>query len=270
MSQNNYGNGKNLFVTPVLWYGMKLHLLWPFAFGLALILTVNSCTKTVTGPTVIDSTTIRDTLRDTLRVTLGIQQALVRFTSMFPGSTPPTIAISKAPGGIPFAYATSPLTGAYIPLRPDTSYTFYLSSSGWSGSLTIPPLGSALTTWALFLIISNNDTSMHPVWSIDSEHLTPPPPGYCYVRGIDGISDGGQYDLDLDTVYNDLVPIQIYQITRYVLVKAGVHTIFLRTVGTAETPLQKPDNFQEGSYYTIRATGSFGDNSAQLTIDQEE
>jgi len=239
------------------------------------MLAMNSCTKTIVQTKTVDST-VFDTLHstDTLRDTLGTRIAWIRFVSMFPGSTPPTVAISKTPGGVAFAYATTPLTGNYLPLHPDTSYTFYLSSPelpGWSSALAIPPLGSTLSTYALFLIISNNgaDSSMHPSWSIDSEKLTPPPLGYCYVRGIDGISDGSQYDLDLDTIYHDLVPIQSYQITRYVLVKAGEHTIFLRTIGTGDTPLQIPGNFQDGSYYTVRATGSFSNSDAQLALDQE-
>lgn len=254
---------------------MKIHVLWPFAFGLVLVLTMNSCTKTIVQTnTVFDTLHRTDTLQsmDTLRDTAGL--GWIRFVSMFPGATPPTIFISKTPGGSAFSFGTTPVTGTFLPLRPDTSYTFYLSSPnlpGWSSTLDIPPLGSTINTYALFLIISPNgkDSTMHPFWSIDSEKLTPPPAGYCYVRCIDGIPDGDQYKLDLDSVYNDLTDIQNLQITRYVLIKAGEHTVLFRTIGTANTPLQKPGNFQDGAYYTVRANGSFGDHSEQLTIDQE-
>jgi hypothetical protein len=250
---------------------MKLHVLWPFAFGLAFILTVNSCTKTVTGPT--DSVIVRDTSRDTLHDTLGTHQAWVRFVSMIPDSIATEIILSKTQdaNASQFAYALNSVSGNYLPLRSDTSYLFYLSNpnrTGWSTTLNIPTANESMKTWALFWL----SNQVRPIPSTDSEKLTPPPPGYCYVRFMDGINDPSgspTYFFDLDTVYHDLVPIQDLQISQYVLVKAGEHTLFLRESGTSNTPLQVPGNFEDGSYYTVRATGSFTANNAKLTLDQE-
>jgi hypothetical protein len=257
--------GKNLFGALVLYSGMKLHVLWPFAFGLVIMLTMNSCTKTIVQTKTVDSTIVD---------TSG--PALVRFVSMFPDSIATSIDISKVHNGVPtaFTYAVNTMSGSFFPIRPDTSYTFQLSSStmpGWSASLDVPVLGNSINTFALFLFNNN----FVPRRSIDSEYLTPPPLGYCYLRFIDGIADGADnYYLDLDTIYKDLFsnsqPISNLDITRYVLVKAGVHTLFLRTSGSSLTPLQtNPDNLVDGFYYTVRATGSFTDNNAKLTIDQE-
>jgi hypothetical protein len=247
---------------------MKLHILWPFAFGLLLLVSMNSCTKTITNT--VDSTTV-----DTLRDTVGSRQAWIRFVSMFPDSLATTVIISKnltTPSV--FAYAVNSVSGSYFPLRSDTSYLFYLSSPtipGWSDSLAIPILGNTVNTLALFRF----GDQTQPQRSIDSEKLTPPPLGYSYVRFINGISDGtADFYLDLDTVGNPLfssmVPIQDGQISPYVLVKTDrSHTLYLRTPGTTDVLLTQLGNFENGSYYSVRAIGLLSENNARLVIDQE-
>ena len=251
---------------------MKFHILWPFAFGALVLFSMNSCTKTVVQ-------TQTDTLRstDTLRDTLGPHEAWIQFLSMFPDSIATTILLSTTPNANSSLYtvAQNSISGAYLPLRADSSYMFYLSSPsmpGWEDSLPIPQLGNTLNTYALFLV---DPLRMEPGRSVDSEKLTPPPSGYCYVRFVNGISDASSISFDIDSIGNALFAnngnfgrTDFESFSSYALVKAGTHSIYLESQGNA--PLQRPNNsFKEGYWYTVRATGSIKENNAHVDIDPE-
>ncbi len=262
--------------------GMKFHTLWPFAFGLLLLASMNSCTKTVLE-------TQTDTLRatDTLRDTLGPHEAWVRFVSIFPASVATELELSTTSDVNSSLYTVAPnsLGGSYLPLRADTSFMFYISNPampGWEdSSLRIPVLGNTINTYALFLV----DTSPgHPYFSVqsqravDSEKLTPPPADSCYVRFINGISDGSAaFDFDLNALGNSLFltnghsePIYWAALSQYGLVRVGTHTIYLRTPGTTDAPLQLQNyTFRAGHWYTVIATGSLKENTGRINVDQE-
>ncbi len=239
---------------------------------------MGSCTKTITEPGTTD--TLRDTLHsvdtlhtlDTLHDTLGSGQAWVRFVSMYPDP----LRLSTAQGTL-FTIAFNTCQGQYIPLRADSSYTFYLTDAGnpgWSDSLPIGILGNAIYTIALFPLGANNADWDQPI--IDSEKLTPPPPGYCYLRFIDGNGDQ-QFFIDLDSAGNSLfkanghsVSFSYKSLTPYVLIKANTsHTIFLRDPSTGQTPVRNQEYFVDGFYYTGRIIGSLKNNTAQIAFDQE-
>ena len=251
---------------------MKFHILWPFAFGALVLLSINSCTKTVVQ-------TQTDTLRstDTLHDTLGPHEAWIQFLSMFPDSITRSILISTTPdaNSTLLTVAQNSIDGRYLPLRADSSYMLYLSTPslpGWQDSLPIPQLGNTLNTYALFLV---DPLRMEPGRSVDSEKLTPPPPGYCYVRFVNGIPDAPSISLALDTLGKSLFPnngnfgrTDFESISPYALVRAGTHSIYLESQGNP--PLQRPNNsFKEGYWYTVRATGSIKENNAQIGLDPE-
>ncbi len=246
---------------------MKVHILWPFAFGFVLLLGMNSCTKTI-----VQTNTVVDTLHSV--DTVGL--AYIRFICMFPDTMTTSLRISKTSNANTlFATATQSVPGGYIPVRPDTSYTYFFSTTDnlWMDSEALPAPGLTMTTYALFL--SGNRILISP--TIDSEQWTPPPSGYCYVRFLEGIAGSpAQFFLDLDTIGHSLFyrsnghskSITYPDFSSYVLVKAGEHTLFLRDPLTLETYAQIPGNFQDGSYYTVIATGTSG-TDAKLMPDLE-
>jgi hypothetical protein len=254
---------------------MKIRHLWPFAFGIIIIVSMNSCTKT---NTVVQTKTVDSTVVDT------VGRGWVRFVSMFPQASQINIYEGNDTIGLPFAVAQNSCPSSYIQVSPNlpTIFRAYIPSLGGFQLLPIPEgLGPTMNTYALFLSVSGGDSTFYPKSSIDSEQFTPPPADSCYVRLINGIPDApGPFFVDLDDTalghsvfYSNSQPQSIpnFSFSYYALVPAGQHTIYLR--------LDEPNNpqtgisfstsylFEGGGYYTILATGSI--NGGGISVNQE-
>ncbi len=252
---------------------MKIHRWWPFAFGIIVIISVNSCTKTV-ETTKVDSLTVVDSVRDT------VGRAWIRFVSMFPGNVATLINLYQA-DSTPFTTARNSCPNTYIPIRPDTSSTFYanIPSLGGYKLVPIPPLRQTMNTYGLFLLTNGVDSSLELVRSYDSEKFTPPPPGYCYFRMINGIADAeGPFFVDTGAVGNSLFfangkpqSIPAFNFSYYALIPAGEHTFYLRIDDPSNpqppVPFQTVQLCESGAYYTLRATGPMA--TGTIGIDQE-
>lgn len=254
---------------------MKNRHLWPFALGVIILISMNSCTKTVVQTTV-DSVTVIHTVKDTI----GLAQ--IRFVSMFPAYDGQVINIYGAGDSIhQILIAQNLCPNTYFDIRPDTLTTLYTripSLNNWLDSIPIPPPGPTMRTYALFLAGSQGDSSFTPVWSNDSEKFTPPPPGYSYIRLINSVADLLPLFVDLDTVKNAvLFPRALsqstppFQISEYTLIPDGQHMIYLR-VDDSNNPktvvaFSLGQNFEDGQYYTILATGPSTNGS--IAIDKE-
>ncbi len=270
---------------------MKNHILWPFLFGVIIIVSINSCTKTITQIKTVDSTvTVRDTVRDTAG------DAEVRFICMFPDNVTTNIPIHKTDASLLVA-AQNFCPSVYSPVWPDSSMIFLASiivpslNLDWYDTMFLPPLGHTMNTYALFFDIDNtpdkSDTSLRYTYSVDSEKLTPAPANECYVRFIHGIQDADQFYVELDTADNTTavhsifyssgpprlpLPIQWGIISDYVLIPSGPHTLYFQpasNLSTGQVSFTIPQSFEAGGYYTVLATGRMSDGSDQIVVDQE-
>src|ERR1700679_3264582 len=159
---------------------MKTHHFWPIVVGVIIIVSMNSCTKTVTDVKTVDSTIVDTNGR-----------GFIRFVSMFPPSAGTEFQIFNA-DTTPFTYASNTLPGSYFPVSPNLPMTLYANIPIFQGLqfMPLPAPGPTMNTYALFLFVnSQGDSTLQPIRSIDSEKLTPPPPGYSYIRLINGIPD---------------------------------------------------------------------------------
>ncbi len=249
---------------------MKTHHFLPIVVGVIIIVSMNSCTKTVTDVKTVDSTVV-----DT------IGRGFIRFVSMFPPSAGTEFQIFNA-DTTPFTYASNTLPGSYFPVSPNLPLTLY-GNIPFLGGLQFMPLpapGPTMNTYALFLFVnSQGDSTLQPIRSIDSEKFTPPPPGYCYIRLINGIPDSpGPFFVDLDTVDSSIFSSHskpqstpAFSFSSYALIPAGQHTIFLRIDDSndpqTEVPFQTSYRFDGGQYYSVLATGSLTNGS--IVVDQE-
>ncbi len=254
---------------------MKIRHFWPFAFGVIFIVSINSCTKTVVQ-TNVDSLTIVDSIRDTLGL------GLVRFVSMFPQGASSFINIyeGKDTVGIPLTVASNSCPNSYIPVSPNISTNFYAYVPVLNGNQFMPLAAPrhTMNTVAMFLSTNSQDSNFNYVVNTDSEKFTPPPPGYCYIRLINGIADAVlPFYVDLDTVgqsifYSGSVPQSIppFSFSYYALIPAGQHTIFLRTEDSfhpRQVAYQFSQQCEDGGYYTIEAIGPMANKI--IGIDKE-
>lgn len=243
---------------------MKTHHFWPIVVGVIIIVSMNSCTKTVTDVKTVDSTIVDTNGR-----------GFIRFVSMFPPSAGTEFQIFNA-DTTPFTYASNTLPGSYFPVSPNLPMTLYANIPIFQGLqfMPLPAPGPTMNTYALFLFVnSQGDSTLQPIRSIDSEKLTPPPPDYSYIRLINGIPDAtGPFFADLDTVdssifYSNSKPqsIPAFSFSYYALIPAGQHTIFLRIDDSNDpqtvVPFQTSYRFDGGQYYSVLATGSLTNGS---------
>ncbi len=245
---------------------MKIPVLCLVIAAVCIGLSLDSCTKTV-----VETKIVTDTLRDT---TQGM--ALVRFVSLFPDTIAGPLYLSATPdrNSSLFTTVSTSCGNQYIPIRPDTSLKCYVTNSsntGFLDSVTIPPLGQTLNTYALFF-----NSGLRYRRTIDSAKLTPPPPGYAYVRLINGNQSIGDSQLDTSaTIEGSLFisPVGFSEASAYVLVKAGrPYTVILREQDNSEVLNTTPQTFTDGAYYTAQATGYLDSNGMthfHLAINEE-
>jgi len=263
----------------LLQLGMKMRILWiPVLTGLFL-LSVNSCTKTVTGPKETD--TLHDTLRDTLHIHDTLGPALLRFVSMFPDSAATLITIATSPTSQAVYQATNVVQSLYFPVPANSAQWYYLSIPGtqFSDSVPLPPLtATSITTYALFL--DPFDGRIKFTRGDDSAKSKLAPPGMCYLRFINGLPDyptsGPLLYVDLDSVGKSVfkagtvsIPYAWQEVSPYAVVPIGNHQVYLRNPSTSEIVAQKGVNFAEGGYYTAHVTGKKTTNSLNFEIDAE-
>jgi len=256
---------------------MKTPILFILAVTAAFLVTVNSCTKTVTQT--VDST-VRDTVHDTALIPVG--GAALRFLSMFPKSVSNTWDFTNDSDGSNTAYYSTSVTSPYyIQIPPSTPVTYYLflNQSTFLGSIPLPSLGDgSITTVAVF------DTSQGIIQIAlgnDSAKSTPPPPGYCYLRFVNGVPD---YPSPQPLVYLDLDgkdtsvflsngfdrPYYWKEISPYALIPSGQHAVNLRDSPLGNIIYTNTSVFQSGLYYTAHITGTQAAGNVIFAIDAEK
>jgi hypothetical protein len=246
---------------------MKTYHLLPFAFGVMIIVSMNSCTKTDTVTQIKDSTVV-----DSIRDTVGLGH--IRFISMIPGSD---IEIDNADSTTEFTYASNTISGSYFPVPPEASMNLFAFIPTLVGlqPMPLPAPGPTFNTYALFLI-NGQTTTFQFTRSIDSEKFTPPPPDSCYFRLINGDPNSDPFFVDIDTeghsiFYNNSNPqsISFTTFSYYARIPAGEHTFYLR-VDNPNDPqkvISSTYSFlcEGGQYYTAQASPS-----GTISIQQEE
>jgi hypothetical protein len=260
---------------------MKTPILFILAVTAAFLVTVNSCTKTITQTKDVDST-VRDTviIRDTALLPVG--GAAIRFLSMFPDSIGTPLKFSTTSDGNNIAfYASNTISSTYLPVSPTTQLTYYLfipNQSTYFGSIPLPALGvGSITTIAVF---DNGVGNVQIALGSDSVKLTPPPAGYCYLRFANGVNDYPNPPavyIDLDGTDTSVFlsngfdrPYGWREISPYVLIPTGHHLVNLRDSPLGNILYQ--DNnvvFQDSGYYTAHITGSQTAGSVIFAIDKE-
>jgi hypothetical protein len=242
-------------------------LLVLLAFGIIIIVSINSCTKTNTVTQVKDSTVV-DTVRDT------IGRGFIRFVSMLPPSAGADITIFNADSVTQFTTVSSNILGSYFPVMPDTSMTLfaYIPSLGGFQFMPLPKPGETMNTYALFIVGGAFDV----VRSIDVEKFTPPPADSCYFRLINGDESApGPFFVDIDTVGHSIFytnslaqSIPFPGISYYARIPAGEHTFYLRAdePTNPDTVISSRPLFQcaGGQYYTAEV-----DSSGILSVQPE-
>ena len=263
-------------------------------FSVFLIVSMISSGCSKSSPTEVDTLRVHDTLthRDTIIHkdtvihidTLLVGPAHVRFISFLDNGSSITLKSSSGNNAPPIASATPQSIKSYLPIRSDTSLTIYATFS--DGSLlknslfVIPSLGpQELVTIALFQ--TGNDLS--PVFGVDSAIAQQAPPGFAWLRLINGVSDfpvpSPRVNAWFDTfsnppVYRDPmthaeadVPYQ--GLANYVLVPSGQHTVLIKGP-TGSTAIYTASHFfVDGGYYTFRTTGSRAAATDRASIDDE-
>jgi hypothetical protein len=190
----------------------------------------------------------------------------------------------------PFASATQIMTKEFVPIHSDSSlvlYTeYYIGPEFHVDSLTIPsdsltPL--SLNTIALFQIDQDGTTRIAPFFANDSLRKVVAPPGKTYFRFINGIADHPQPSpavnlylddpqgkpLFLDNSGTTSRPINFLELRNYLLIPAGVHTIYVRKDGDDAILYQSQKTFRAGGYYTAKLTGSKTVGNDAFAIDEE-
>jgi hypothetical protein len=257
---------------------MKTPILFIFALTALFLVTVNSCTKTVTQT--VDST-FRDTVRDTAIVPAG--GAALRFISMFPTSIANSMDLTTDSGGSNRAYYTTNVTSPYyIQVPPSTPLTYYLfiNQSTYLGPISLPSLAAgSITTVAVF---DTNQGTVQIALGNDSAKSTSPPAGYCYLRFVNGVPD---YPSPQPLVYLDLDgtdtsvflsngfdrPYYFKEISPYSLIPSGTHTVNLREDRALGNIIYTINStFQSGLYYTAHITGTQAAGNVVFAIDAEK
>jgi hypothetical protein len=247
---------------------MKISHLWPFAFGVIIIVSMNSCSKPATEVKTVDSTIV-DTVRDT------VGRGFIRFVSMLPPSAGTEVTIFNADSVTPFTTVSNNILGSYFPVRPDTSMTLfpYIQSLGGLQFMPLPRPEQTMNTYALFIVAN----SFYVVRSIDSEKFTPPPADSCYFRLINGDESAPDpFFVDIDTVGHSIFhsksqpqSIPFPGISYYARIPAGEHTFYLRVddPNDPDTVISSRPSFQcaGGQYYTAEA-----DASGVLSVQSEQ
>jgi hypothetical protein len=255
--------------------------------GLLIISLITSgCSKS--NPTSVDTLRVHDTLNhhDTLthRDTVHTGPAFVRFLAFLNSNQTITLKTMQGSSLAPFASAPSQSSRLYLPIRGDTVLDLYASFySNFvlinSPPFTVPAVGSAtLFTISFF---ETAGPSLIKVFSVDP--VDPPPHGFGYFRLIDAISDfptpSPQVEAYLDALTNTPIfvdssshaPIYLtyQQISAYVLIPAGPHTLLVKGEGGSTPDYSAPLNVTDGAYYTARLIGSRTMSTDRLFIDAE-
>gem|GEM_PF-2346779 len=257
---------------------MKTPILAILVVTAVFVLSINSCTKTVTD-------TVYDTTHDTVHLHDTIGPALIRFISMLPdsitGGSPVVLSFSSDPKTASF-FAGNTIGGSYYPVAHDTAIQYYVFFAGrLFDSIPMPKLRpNSVNTYALFLNTKGQIYYVPP--ASDSTKLKTPPSGYAYLRFINGVPDYpvpvATFYLDIDTVGNSYSlyhlngqprPIGFTEISEYALVKAGTHKVFVSAPYSSDADFTVPFSFQDGSFYTAHVTGSHSNNTAKFLIDAE-
>jgi hypothetical protein len=237
---------------------------------LVIFSSFTSCTKTVTE-TKYDTTIVQ--VHDTLN-----RAAMIRFVSLIPDNIPNSnlIYIKTDPNQTTSTMvARDHVSGSYYAVPPDAPVVYYVSVDGHDQIMPLPSLErGALYTFAL----TYADSSFDFPYTIDSEKLHAIPQNYCRIRLMHAIPDGSPNPLlylTLDDLRDTLFKsgIQSRDITPYLLIPSGSHTVSVRVVGDISGPplWTSPSSiiFQDGGYYTVRGRGENAHHNIKFDCDQE-
>lgn len=241
-----------------------------------------SCTKT---ETVVETKTVHDTI-----VTPRPQgPAWVRFISMLPEAGTVTLWTDAARQKPPLANALSYSTMSFIPIDDTAGLTlypdYYVSSVRYLDSINIGVRPQySLTTIALFIRENHDGTNrINAVFADDSARTIAAPPGKCYVRFINGMSDYPSqpylylgYDSPQNSVWHSgtapLGALATNDILNYTLVSTGPGTTrhqLYATTYDGEVVDSVNRSFAEGHYYTVRVWGRKSQSTNRMSVDEE-
>ncbi len=251
-----------------------------FAGLLVISLITSGCSKS--NPTSVDTLRVHDTLIRYDTVSRG--PAFVRFLAFLTSNQ--SITLKSLQGSIiaPFASAPPQASRQYLPIRGDTVLDLYASfyeNSVLQNSppFTVPAVGS--TTLFTIAFFETAGPALKPIFSVDP--VNPPPHGFGYFRLIDAISDyptpHPQVEGYLDALTNtpifidSTLHVPIYlayqQISPYVLIPVGNHTLLVKGEGGTSPDYSATLNVSDGGYYTARLIGSRTAGTDHLFIDAE-
>jgi hypothetical protein len=250
----------------------------PFLAGLTL-----SCAHSVDYLTLHDTDTVihRDTLHPD-------GPAFIRFLSVTDNKG--TISLkSSATATSPWLVGLPQMDLQYVPIKSDSSFTLYAEFTvgpfpGTTHRDSIVILGDSLKPFSLntVVVFQTRDTRLVPIFANDSLKKTPSDLGKCYIRFVNGLPDFPQPTpsvfLHLDNaegtpIFTDAggvdAPLPYQSLRNYVQITAGAHTIYARSVNSANDVYSRSLNFEAGKYYTARLVGLKADGTDQFVIDAE-
>jgi hypothetical protein len=185
-------------------------------------------------------------------------------------------------GGSDRAYYTTTGTSLYyIQIPPSTPLTYYLfiNLSTYLGSISLPSLavGSIITV----AVFDTNQGIVQIALGNDSAKSTLPPPGYCYLRFVNGVPDYPspypQVYLDLDGTDTSVFlsngfdrPYGWKEISPYALIPSGQHAVNLRDAPLGNIIYTNTSQFKSGLYYTAHITGTQAAGDVIFAIDEEK
>ncbi len=244
------------------------------------------CTKST--PTSVDTVRVTDTLNrhDTLthRDTVRTGPAFVRFLAFLNSSQTVTLQRSDGASFIPFASAPSQSTRQYLPIRGDTALnltgSFFDTTALISGQpILIPAFGAGtLVTVALFEVPG---PSLAEVFK--SDPIDPPPPGFGYLRIINACADFptphdvieawldnlSSQPLLADASTHAAKYLTYRDVSDYVLVPVGAHTLLIKGDAGSTADYSVPLNVSDGGYYTARFIGLRTMGTDKVIVDVE-
>jgi hypothetical protein len=243
---------------------------------------VGSCTKT---ETVVETKIVHDTI-----VTAAPHgPAWIRFISMLPEAGTVVLWTDREKANPPFTNALSYSSTAFLPILADTPMTlyadFFVNGIRYLDSINIGAQSQySLTTAALFVRETHDETTMNAVFVNDSARVVPAKAGECYVRFIDGMADypasQPQLCLAFDSHDNSIwregnQPQPVWAtstILNYTLIPVGrgaTHHVLYATTTDGEVVDSVNRTFTEGHYYTVRVWGRKAQNTNRMSVDEE-
>lgn len=256
-----------------------------FAFLFVGLLTASvlttGCTKS-NPTTIVDTVHVKDTIDHHDTVTTG--PAFVRFIAFLNNSQ--TVVLKREVGSlfIPFTSVASQSSRQYLPIRGDTVLnlqgSFFDSTKLIDGqNFLIPQIGAGtLVTVALFQVPG---PSLVEVFK--SDPIPPPPSGFGYLRVINACADFPTPHPTVEAYLDDLsnpalfnepsstTPkfISYQDMSDYVLVPVGSHSLLLKGQLGTVPDYTAPLNVTDGGYYTARLIGTRTAGNDRLIIDTE-